>query len=246
MDNTFCTKCGSQLDENQKFCAHCGQKVGVNLDSDVSLSIAAFNENLGKKKRSRALKVGLGIGIPCVIIVISFIIFHVLTVLNGTYTCISSQSESYYTFDKGKYRYKSEDTRKKGTYEVSGNKIVLTDDDNEEDIYRRKGSYIYAEDSCYDEKIKSGAKVDQTLSKSASTNYEGTLLTIEIRLELSSDGTYKYTSTLSADLFSEDIQNIKGKYKKESGKLILMPDGEKTSNTYLIVKDILYYSVYKK
>lgn len=246
MDNTFCTKCGSQIGENQKFCAHCGQKVGLNLDSDVSLSIAEFNENLGRKKKNKALKVGLGIGIPCVIIVISFILFHVLTALSGTYTCISSQVKSSYTFEKGKYRYKSEDAREKGTYEVNGKKIVLTGDDDDEDLYRRKGAYIYAEESCYDEKIKSGDKIDQTLSKSASTDYEGTLLTVKIKLKLSPDGTYKYTSTFSADSYSEDIQNIKGKYKRESGKLILMPDGEKNAHTYLIVDDIVYYSVYKK
>lgn len=246
MGNTFCTKCGSPIEENQKFCAHCGQKVGVNLDSNVSLSIAEFNENLGKKKKGKKLKIGLGIGIPCIIIVISFILFHILTTLNGTYTCISSQVESSYTFEKGKYRYKSESKREKGTYETSGNKIILTDDDDKEDIYMRKGPYIYAEESCYDEKIDDGAKVDQVLSKSESTEYKGTLVTIEIKLELSSDGTYEYTASFNTDLFSEDIQNIKGKYKKESGQLILMPDNEENANTYLIVDDIVYFSVYKK
>lgn len=246
MDNSFCTKCGSQIETNQKFCAHCGQKVGLSLDSDVSLSIAQFNADLGKKKKNKALKVGLGIGIPCIVIIFAIILFHFLTAFGGTYTCVSNHSGNSYTFEKGKYQYKSEDGKEKGTYKVSGKKVILTDEDKEENIYRRKGSYIYDEDSCYDEKIASGATVDQRLSKTASTSYKGTTIEFKISLKLYSDGTYKYLATLSADSYSEDVQNIDGKYKKEADKLILYPEDEEDTNTYLIVDDMVYYSVYKK
>lgn len=246
MENSFCTKCGSQIEANQKFCAHCGQKVGLGLDSDVSHSIAQFNAELGKKKKNKVLKVGLGIGIPCIVIILAVILFKVLTAVGGTYTCVSSQSENSYTFEKGKYQYKSEDERENGNYKVSGNKIILVDEEKDEDVYRRKGPYIYAEESCYEQKIASGATVDQILSKTASTSYKGTVIEVKISLKLYADGTYKYVSTLSADSYSEDIQNIDGKYKKEADKLILYPEDEEGANTYLIVDNKVYYSVYKK
>lgn len=242
----ICSKCGAELSDDQEFCAKCGQKKGVALDTNVSSAIAQFNEGLTKKKKNKGLKIALFVSIPCVLVIAAIIVVSLLNAFGGKYVYVSSDSNYSYTFEDGEYKYKSDDSSEEGTYQKEKNTITLTDEDGDETVFIRKGSYLYDRETYYEEKLESGSKVSQTLTKSNSFTYEGDRITIKIELKLSSDGTYKNEMTMGSGSTWDDISDESGKYEIDDDVLKLSPNGENYDKIYLIVNGRVYNSVYKK
>lgn len=242
----ICSKCGAELSDDQEFCAKCGQKKGVALDTNVSSAIAQFNEGLTKKKKNKGLKIALFVSIPCVLVVVAIIVVSLLNAFGGKYVYVSSDSNYSYTFEDGEYKYKSDDSSEEGTYQKEKNTITLTDEDGDETVFIRKGSYLYGREAYYEEKLESGSKVSQTLTKTNSFTYKGDRITIKSELELSSDGTYKYEMTMGSGSTWVDTSDESGKYEIDDDVLKLSPSGESYDKIYLIVNGRVYDSVYKK
>lgn len=242
----LCSKCGAELADDQEFCSKCGQKKGVSIDTNVSSAIAQFNEGLTKKKKNKGLKIALFISIPCVLIAVAIFVFSILNAFGGKYVYVSSDSNYSYTFDDGEYKYKSDDSSEEGTYKKEKNTITLTDEDGDETVFVRKGAYIYGREAYYEEKLDSGTKVNQTLTKTNSFTYKGDNITIKSELKLSSNGTYKYEMTMGSGSTWVDISDESGNYVIDDDVLKLSPSGESYDKIYLIVNGRVYDSVYKK
>jgi ribosomal protein S27AE len=242
----LCSKCGAELLDDQEFCTKCGQKKGVALDTNVSSAIAQFNDGLTKKKKNKGLKVALFVSIPCVLIAASIIVVSLLNSFGGKYVYVSGDSDGSYTFDDGEYKYKYDDTTKEGTYQKEKNTITLTDEDGDKTVFIRKGDYIYNREVYYEEKLESGSKVSQTITRSTSFTSNGERITIKSELKLSSDGTYKYELTMGSGSTWIDVSDQSGKYEIDDDVLKLSPSGKSYDEIYLIVNGRVYTSVYKK
>ena len=134
------------------------------------------------------------------------------------------------------------------------------------------GKYLYATASNFEEKFDKQSKSDQVFSKAVSSaTSSGDLLSLDSKLQLGSNGTYKYNVEMSATItytdyeyeyygyylgymrvpvtrtkvISDDVIDEHGTYEVSGNKLILKPDGEK-EKIFLIRDGYIYYTVYEK
>ena len=244
----ICSKCGAELVEGQEFCSKCGQKVGLEIDHQVSSAIDQFNAGVGEKKKKKKIKLILGISIPvAVIAVVLVMVFLFSGSFKGKYNYVGGDSGSSYTFEDDYYIYKTSDDSERGKYKVDNNQVTLTDDDGDDSVFYIDGKYIFGSKSCYDQKIQDGSTVNKTFSKSVSTEYKGYTLSINQDLSLKSDGTYKYTvgMTYIGDTIGDDV-NEDGEYQISGNKLILSAKGENFTRTFIIKDGKIYTDVFMK
>lgn len=241
-----CGKCGAELADGQEYCSKCGQKVGLANDDHISSAIDQFNAGIGDKINSKIII--LAIAIPVVLIAVGLLIFSLLSgSFKGKYICVSSNSSSYYNFEDDYYIYESSDGTERGEYTVEKEKVILTDSDKEDIILYRDGKYLLESDMHYDEKLQDGKTVNQSLTKSVSTKYEGYTLVITLELALKSDGTYTLTTYMTYDgVAISDNLNDSGTYERSGNKLLLSPKGENYTKTLIIKDGIVFYVVYMK
>lgn len=274
-----CSNCGAPLEKGQAFCSKCGQKQDVILQSATNSAIAEFNkqvENASKKKeKNKKLKISLCVLISLLLVGAALFGYFEFYLISGSYIYVSSKSNSTYTFDDGKYTYNSGDSEsetKTGSYKLKIGEVDLFDEDNDKTTLGRMGKYLYSTASNFEEKFDKQSKSDQVFSKAVSSaTSSGDLLSFDSKLQLGSNGTYKYNIEMSATItytdyeyeyygyylgymrvpvtrtkvISDDVIDEHGTYEVSGNKLILKPDGEK-EKIFLIRDGYIYYSVYEK
>ena len=165
----------------------------------------------------------------------------------GKYVYVSGDSSSYYNFEDDYYIYKTSDDTERGKYKVDKDQVTLTDSDGDDTILYRDGKYLFRSKVHYDEKLQDGNTVNQSLTKSASTKYEGYTLAINQELALKSDGTYTYTMEMTyIGVTLGDKVTESGTYERSGNKLILSPKGENYTKTLIIKDGIVYDDVFMK
>lgn len=70
-----CNHCGTEIKEGQEFCPNCGQKVGFEVETEVSSAINTFNAGVTKKKaleldKKKKMYIGIAAGIVALIVII--------------------------------------------------------------------------------------------------------------------------------------------------------------------------------
>ena len=243
-----CSKCGAELVEGQEFCPKCGQKVGLIVEEHVSSAIDQFNAGVGEKKKKKSKTILFAIAIPIILVAVGVLLFSLLSgSLKGKYVGISGKSDTYYSFEDDQYIYVTSDGEERGKFTVEKDQVTLTHSDGEDTVLYRDGKYIYTSRIHYDEKIQDGNKVSQNLTKTASTEYKGHTLAVNATLSLKSDGTY--LSTLEVTYIGVTVGDPiteSGTYEKSGTRLILSPEGEDITKTYIIRDGIVYDDVYLK
>lgn len=274
-----CSNCGAHLEKGQAFCSKCGQKQDVILQSATNSAIAEFNkqvENASKKKeKNKKLKISLCVLISLLLVGAALFGYFEFYLISGPYICVSSKLNGTYTFDDGKYTYKSSDSESKtetGSYELKIGEVDLFDEDNDKTTFGRTGKYLYSTSCKFEEKIDKQCDRNQTFSMTASsTTSSGDILSLDSKLQLNSNGKYKHTVEMFATItytdyeyeyygyylgymrvpvtktkvISDGVIDEDGTYEVSGNKLILKPDGEK-EKIFLIRDGYIYYSVYEK
>lgn len=70
-----CGKCGAELQEGQKFCPKCGQKVGFVVDAGVNSAISQFNAGVNKtNNKKKKTPIIIGVVAVAAIAVISIVV----------------------------------------------------------------------------------------------------------------------------------------------------------------------------
>lgn len=249
----LCGKCGAELDDGQEYCPKCGQKAGLAIDEHVSSSIDQLNAGVGEKKKKNNMKIILAIAIPVVLIAVGLLVFFLLSgsfkgkYVNVSYLLSDNSNSSYYNFEDDSFIYKSSDNTEQGNYKIEKDIVTLSVSGEDDTIFYRDGKYLFESDMYFDEKIQDGKTVNQTLTKSVSTKYEGYILVITLELALKSDGTYTLTTYMKYDgVAISDNLNDSGTYERSGNKLILSPNGEDFTKTLIIKDGIVYYVVFMK
>lgn len=244
--NNVCTNCGSALGEGQEFCANCGQKVGNDTTSGTSSMIDQFNAGIEMQQKKKGnLKKILMFGIPALVILLVVVMKLGGGFKEGTYKNVTTNAEETYTFEDGSYTYKTEDDTTTGSYEVDGKEAIITDEDGDETVFVQHGEYIYKEDSHYDQRIPDGDTFSQTITVENTITLKGKTYDLGAEWVFSKDGTYTWETTLGLSGYSSTMSEAEGTYERDGDLLILSPNGEDKSKTYLVVDGLMYYSVYK-
>lgn len=247
MTNRICPNCGTQLDENQAFCASCGQKISLQVDSNVSSAISQFNAEIGAKSVKTKKLALIAIISVVVIVIISVIAVLSSDSFEGDYWEVSGKPDSHYTFEKESYTYKDEEDVKRGKYKVEENTVTLTDNEGENTVFYRKGDYVFSSKIHYDgnlSELKDGSRVAYKSFFSDSLDYI-------FVLTLSPDGTYSdltsitYKST-STYRKSTESHTESGTYEITDDFLILTPEEKDYTKTYIIYNNQVYDEVYMK
>lgn len=249
----ICGKCGVELADGQEYCPKCGQKVGLTIDEHVLSATDRFNASVGEKRKSK--KIILAIAIPVVLVAVGLLVFSLLSgSFKGKYVNVSyllssnsTSNSNYYNFEDDSFIYTSSDGTEQGNYKVEKDKVTLSVSGEDDKIFYRDGKYLFNSDIHFDEKIQDGKTVNQSLTKSASTKYQGYILAYTIELTLKSDGTYTLTTYMTYDgvAISDDVKDS-GTYKRSGNKLILSPKGENYTKTLIIKDGIVYYVVFMR
>lgn len=239
--SNVCTNCGATLGEGQEFCASCGQKVGT------SSMIDQFNAGIEQQQKKKSgLKKLLMFGIPALVILIVVLLKLGGGFEEGTYNNVTTGSEETYTFEDGSYTYKTEDDTETGSYEVDGKEATITVEDGDDIVFVQHGEYIYKKESHYEQKIPDGDTFNQTVSVENSITLKGSTYDLKAVWEFSKDGTYTWETTLGLGSYTSTMSEAEGTYERDGDLLILSPNGEDNSKTYLVIDGLMYYSVYKK
>lgn len=265
MENKHCKKCGAELLEDQKFCTGCGEPV------DSPIGIKPHNKKINK---IILLIAAVAIVITGIFVFVylklgSFKGKYIYINTDGETNRIE-----YYEFFDNYYIYNVGNKTIKGTYEVEKDRIILTDDSNNHMVLFRDGKYIFLSDLFYPERIGDGETISQTLTHDVKTeeDEEKTYETIDQvpdgtyeKISLKSDGRYSWTTTTVTSIKTkceytfgwrryeydcykpETTTDVElGTYSRNKNEIILKPQGEDFSRTYIVKDGLVYYSVFKK
>lgn len=92
----FCQKCGTELENGQKFCSKCGQQVGVEIKAKKSFSTGQFSSGIGKIEITKN-KLPIIIG-AAVVICVAFVILLINVIIPS-----SKYNKAMKLYDSGNY-----------------------------------------------------------------------------------------------------------------------------------------------
>ena len=80
----YCSKCGSKLEQNSKFCAHCGEKTAEEITTNSGMTNVSYEQQTGKKS-STGLIIGLVVGLLVLVggAAMVAVLFFGLSITNG-------------------------------------------------------------------------------------------------------------------------------------------------------------------